>query len=729
MRAAWPAALGALLGALVSLRTIVSFTDMPWFDVDPMLDPQSFPGLGPSGSLLIDAGIAGVSALLVGLFAGRAAVLVTIASLVVVAPRIGSERSIGELGWRGADWIAAWCACAAAVAVARNARQPARLAWSALVSVMLGACCLWLARGAWQWFHEHGSTMAYFQDQAREAFFQDRGWDPEGPQALSYERRLMQREMIGWFGLANIFSGVMAVAAIALAGLPRLGDRRGVSWGLLSAACAAAVLANGGKGAIVAMALGFSAMLLLGVTRWRPWGLAAIALGLVGLSAMAAWLRAVALAPWMQGERSLLFRWQYQRTAWQAWLERPWSGTGPEGFQDASARLRPDDAVEIVRSSHAAFVDWVSQLGAGGLVWIAAALAILSWSARGAAVEREPLPAPQARDGWAQRCAMLAALAAALVGIVIEAPSLDPAAALVRLVGGAAWAGAAVTLLPRLWSARGSGARMLFPAALAMLCHAQVEMTLWNPGSVPWLLAMLGAAVPPHAIDAREQERAPDRWPRAIGAIVCVLVACACLLRGASAARAERGLEAAAERLMLEMRASSGLLPEQARRHAAAAVAPWSRLIESEQWLRAADAAGPTSATGQSDLVAATRAADQAVESGSGLVRASRLDALHAAAHAWERRAWTSGSRQDLEAALQRAIAVTAFDAGSASAWLRAARLADALGKPESSGHATQALRRDDAMSLDPLIRLSARDRAEAARLAGLSDPKPAGSP
>jgi hypothetical protein len=721
MRAVWPAALGALLGALVSLRTIVAFTDTPWFDVDPVLDPQRFPGLGPSGSLLIDAGIAGVSAILVGLFAGRAAVLVAIASLAVVVARLGNERAIGDLGWRGADWIAAWCACAAAVAVARNARQPARLAWSALVSVMLGACCLWLARGAWQWFHEHGTTADYFQQHAREAFFQDRGWDPEGPQALTYERRLLQREMSGWFGLANVFSGLLAVSAIAVAGLPRLGARRGVSWGLLSAACAAAVLANGGKGAIVAMVVGFVAMLLLGARRWRPWTLALIATGVIGVSALAAWLRAVPLASVLPTERSLLFRWQYLQTAWRAWLERPWTGTGPDGFQDASARLRPAEAVEIVRSSHAAFVDWVSQLGAAGFVWIAAALAIVVWSARGAAVEREPVPAPQARDGWAQRCAMIAALLATLLGILIEADALDPAATLVRLVGGAAWAGASVTLLPRLWSARGSGARMLFPAALAMLCHAQVEMTLWNPGSAAWLLAMLGAAVPPHAIDAREAERVPDRGPRMLGAILCLTVASACLLRAAAAARVEAALGGAAERLLIDMRASSGRTPEQARRSAAETLAPWSRLLESEQWLRAADAAGATSEAGRTDLAAATHAADQAVDSGSGLVRASHLDALHAAAHAWERRAIASGDREDQAIALERAVAVTAFDAGSASAWFRAARLASMLGRPESAALAKQALLRDDAMALDPLVRLSPRDRAQAERLAGVS--------
>jgi uncharacterized membrane protein YhaH (DUF805 family) len=226
----WPAALGAALAALACLRTIVAFNGLAWFDIDPVLDPSPFAGLGPAGSLRIDAGMALVGALLLLAFAGRAAALVALAAPVVLLARLGSEQSLGAVGWRGWSWIAAWIACAAAVAVARNPRQQARLAWSAMVSVLLGVCCVWLARGAWQWFHEHASTVRFFHEQGRDAaFFADRGWDAQGPQALSYVRRLEQREMTGWFGLANIFAGTLAVAAAALAGLPRETGRRGVS--------------------------------------------------------------------------------------------------------------------------------------------------------------------------------------------------------------------------------------------------------------------------------------------------------------------------------------------------------------------------------------------------------------------------------------------------------------------------------------------------------------------
>ncbi|MFZ4723172.1 MAG: O-antigen ligase family protein [Phycisphaerales bacterium] len=725
MRGLLAAASGATLGALVSLRTVVAFTDMPWFDVDPSLDPNAFAGLGPAGSLWIDAGIAALSAVLVGVFAGRAAALVAVAALAVLVARLRSESDLGAMGWRGLDWMSAWCACGAAAAVARNPRPMARLAWSSMVAVLLGVCCLWLARGAWQWFHEHGNTLRYFQEQARESFFADRGWDPDGPQALSYQRRLMQREMTGWFGLANIFSGVMAVGAVALAGLPRMQGRSGGSWGMLSAGCAVAVLANGGKGAIIAMGIGFAMVLLLRRFRVRPWTLAGVASVAVIVSASAAWLRAVPLAAAFPGERSLLFRWHYLQTAWHAWMEGPWLGTGPDRFQDASARLRPAEAVEIVRSAHAAFADWVAQLGAGGFVWIVAAMALLVWAARGAAMEPAPLPTPEARDGNAQRAVMVAVLVAVLLSIVAEASTLDPASTLLRWVGGAAWAGAAVVLLPRLWSARASGSHMLFPAALVALCHAQVEMTLWNPGSAAWLLALLGAAVPSHALDPSYQEygRSPRLAPRAVGALACAVVALLTITGAAGQARMERSLEAVATRLVEGLRATSGRSPESVRREAAQALARWSRILSAEQYLRAADSAG---SAGASDLLSACEAADAAVQSGAGLVQASRLETLHASAHAWERRALVTAEAQDQSVAFDRALAVTRFDAGSASAWLRAARRAAALDRPETAALATEAIRCDDAMGLDPLLRLSPPDRALAERLAGVSAGPPA---
>ena len=720
----WPAIVGAALGVLVCLRTLIVFTPLVWFDVDPLLDPNPFAGLGPAGSLLIDGCIAVVSAAMVLCFAGRAAGMIAVAALAVLVLRCGNESQLGAMGWRGWQWIVAFLACAAAVAVARNPRQQARLAWSALVATMLGVCCLWLARGSWQWFYEHPSTVQFFQTSGRDLeFFNDRGWDPAGPQAQGYLRRLEQREMTGWFGLANLFSGVMAVAAVAIAGLPRPESRKGASWGMLAAACAAVVLVNGSKGAIAAMLIGFAAVAALRWMRIRPALVVTGAVTLVLASSIAAIVRGTVCLEMFPHERSLLFRWHYLQTAWTAWRENPWIGTGPDGFKDASSQWRPADAVELVQSAHAAFADWVAQLGVAGFVWIAVAMSLLIWSARGAARESRPLPTPGVRDGTAQRVILLAVIAAVVVSVFAELHTMDGTSLLIRLVGGIAWAGTAVMLMPRVWAARSSGARMLFPAALVVLCHAQVEMTLWNPGSSAWLLVVLGASVPPHALEPDSAEfRQPLRWwPRLVGAACAVFAAIAVVLGSSAARRMETSMHATAEQLLREMHADSGISPHQARRNAADALRAWSRLLACDQLLRAAAVSGLSSPRGKEAALAAALDADSAVKRGAGLAFATHLDALHMSALAWEIVATASQQPGDRTTAMQRALAVTSFDRRAASAWLRAARMAASLGRPDAVTFAGMAIAADDSNGLDPLARLSQRDRAEAQRLAGIT--------
>jgi len=725
-----------MLAALACLRTLVAVSPSVWFDVDPLLTAEAgravpMSGIGPAGSLTIDLAMLLLAAPLLWCFAGRAAALVALVALAPLPAGLLLDESVARLGWRGWDWITAWVACGAAAAVARNPRPGARLAWSAMVATLLGVCGAWLARGVWQWVVEHPDTVAYFRGGAGRDFLQERGWDPQGPQALAYVRRLEQREMLGWFGLSNIFSGVMAVAAVALAGVPRTQGRRGGSWLLLAGACAVAVLLNGGKGAIAAMLIG---LVTVGVMRrWRPAPIvvAGVALAVVTISAAAPLLRGVLAVPSLQTERSLLLRWHYLQTAWSAWLERPWTGTGTEGFQDASARWRPATAVELVQSAHAAFTDWVAQLGLGGAAWIAAALAMLVWSARGAAMEPAPLPAPPARDGRPQWIVAAVAMACTLLAIGQESHTLHATDLAVRLVGGAAWAGVAAMLLPRLWSARAGGAHLLFPAALAMLCHAQVEMTLWNPGSTAWLLLLLGAAVPSHGLhpDAAEMERAPRLLPRALAGAMAWALALACLPVLGLQRRVTSALDAAAQQLVRETRPDAPLDAATARRRAADAIRPWSRLLASDQLLRAAVAEGVRSPRGVSDLRAACVDADDAVDRGTGPLPASRLETLQRASLAWLALAEATGEHPDQVGARERALAVVAFEPRATAIWLRAARLAQRTQDPRAAEFARTAIEVDDSFALDPLAMLSPRDRSQAEHLAGLSVPSPDRSP
>jgi hypothetical protein len=121
--------------------------------------------------------------------------------------------------------------------------------------------------------------------------------------------------------------------------------------------------------------------------------------------------------------------------------------------------------------------------------------------------------------------------------------------------------------------------------------------------------------------------------------------------------------------------------------------------------------------------------ADDAVDRGAGPLRATRLEALQQASLAWLVLAETTGGHPERVGARERALSVTALDRRSAPLWLRAARLADQVQDPDAAVYARRALAADDSFELDPVARLTPRDRAEAERLAGLSAPPPAAAP
>ena len=120
----------------------------------------------------------------------------------------------GDFGnlWRGSAWVGAFVGAGALAACGAHPRA-ARLQRIAL-AVMLSVCALWLVRGAWQLVVEHPATVAQYLA-SKEEFLAAQGWSEQSAQAQTYERRLMQREATGWFGLANIMAGLAGAGGVA----------------------------------------------------------------------------------------------------------------------------------------------------------------------------------------------------------------------------------------------------------------------------------------------------------------------------------------------------------------------------------------------------------------------------------------------------------------------------------------------------------------------------------
>jgi hypothetical protein len=502
--------LAGLLAAIGAARMSVSIVPQTRFDTDPVLNPLPYAGLGPTGSLLLDVALLLVAALI---FAGEAragrrvsGVLLLLALLPAIPIAWHGASNALDL-FRGATWLAAAVAGVAAAHLARDAACRA-----ILLAGLLGGLVPLLFRGAEQILIEHGETLRAFQAN-KAAFFAERGWDPQGAAARTYERRLSQPEATGWFALSNIFSAAMAFGTVACglaivralatrrAALSAAEERPALQLPLVpvigSLACGAILIANGSKGAIAAAAIAF---VVGGVLAWRGSLPRAtlIAGGLLIAALAAPLLRGVLGESALGGERSLLFRAQYLEGAGRAFVETlPW-GTGPDGFQDAYLRLKSERSPEDVQSAHAMLTDWLATLGPWTIGWMAlVGAAVLRGSRRVETEDAERDSHAGSHAGAPARGAVfLAAACVALIplaiGAMAEATILSAWWWIVRVLSAA---GAFAVVLAATNAASRDPRSVTIAAwgaGLALLLQAQVEMLAFQPGFVVALALALG---------------------------------------------------------------------------------------------------------------------------------------------------------------------------------------------------------------------------------------------
>ncbi len=206
---------------------------------------------------------------------------------------------------------------------------------------------------------------------------------PEGTsERMSFENRLFDGGPAASFALANSWAAILLVGIVISGGVLRVGRAR-LSLSLQLAmfgflvACFLALIAARSRSAMLAM------MIALGWLCLTPNGarkktlrtvlrvLAAmlcISLIIVGL------LAAIGNREWFDAApASLAFRFQYWRSTWQMFLDRPWFGAGPGNFQSIYEQYREASATEQVSDPHNFFFE---TLASGG--WVAATLLVIA---------------------------------------------------------------------------------------------------------------------------------------------------------------------------------------------------------------------------------------------------------------------------------------------------------------------------------------------------------------
>lgn len=798
-----------LLAAVGTARTLVAVAPLLRFDSDPAIVPGAFAGIAPATSLLLD----GVGAAAVALLAAARLLRSQRARRAEVAPRSPPGRSASHSStesalveraspriapllvaallplpaflalvlspsggftdlWRGVTWLVAAMAAAMIAGCDRSTR-------TIVTGALAGAVAAMALRGTYQLLVEHPALVADFET-SRDAFLASRGWTPGSAAARAYERRLSQPEASGWFGLANVFSGVMVVAvmrmtllawssrradqtAIATSGPSTAFDRlAGVLCAVVAMAAMVLILINGSKGAIGALLVGAAVLpLLLFVTaagragdlgfrrRWLPRALALLTL----LPLAAAFMRGALPGESGLGERSMLFRWHYTIGSLRSLVEAPLTGVGAGGFQDAYTRLRPGMSPEEVMSAHSAFLDWLAAFGVSGLGMVALSVMLLVRALRAPLQDPSLDAQPSAALGPATPSAVLPAAGAAGLGsalamgltsstdLTADGVSLRLLAMVISMVVAAAVARTVERGEARLVMIGGA------LAALVLMVHAQLDMDFWLSGSAWWCWLLLGSTA---AADARpwhasvpagnESQRASPPWLErgtlAVAGVIACAGACALGIMSLRAASQERAAEQAA--LAIEHAIARGQPPPrsaaaQALEHAAAVIpsnaAIWGAAVE--QSLRAIDLVPRDQrALRREHSSEALRLATRAYAARPELSTARLLVDAHYL-HAIERRRDAAGSiapgpasTEDAAGAAADAALLASIDAAivrdprSLALWRRSVEARSLLGDTAGAAAAAQrTLEVDASFALDPLRQLTERDRAALDRI------------
>lgn len=506
--------LGGLALALVVvpavLRCVTLIVPDLYFSEDPLVLPLQLDALGPAGSMMLDG--ASVVGLALALWAHwREKRCVDVWMMLALAGPAGfliwhgfKDGTTLDERAAGAHWIAAIATLAGAAHLA--SLRSVRLGRGLMVGAFFGLAAPLAVKAIYQVTVEHAVTVESFQAN-KEAVLAARGWVADSLQARLFENRLMQREAVGWCSISNVFGTLVAGISVfwlcmllAVARSRLAGGWIGLA-ALIAGGGMAAVAATGSRGGIGALVIG--AGLSLGILLPKPWRrrVSARAFG-VACGLFAAANAAVVVRGWLLGPEftadgySLLFRWYYWVGAAKTIGGHLPAGIGADGFQQAYMMLKPPLSPEQPALPHSVFLTWITAMGVWGAAWIAMTLAAVQRAGPtvvGGRKEESTEGAVHYRRYWGPAICLAAAVMA--LGHVINGAAVLPDFRwLFWPLSMAGFAGL-VALIPRLvaetswWAVRWA----VWAAVVVMLLHAQIELTLNDPGPAAAIFMVLGA--------------------------------------------------------------------------------------------------------------------------------------------------------------------------------------------------------------------------------------------
>ncbi|QNN23137.1 O-antigen ligase family protein [Planctomycetales bacterium ZRK34] len=687
---------------LAALRTLVMFSPQLYWMIDPRAVNVDIPTVefGPTGAAITDwlcvvvLLLAIVDRLLRG---GRVRWILLTLWLTGAGFVLFHGHDDAESLRLGGDWLGAMALGLAGLHLGVDVN------WRRLIlAAAVGLIVPLAGQAIYQVTVEHAMTVQNYEEHKAE-IIRERGWTEGSTEQVKYEERLHQLEATARFGFSNIFGTVMATLSLIALGAAvtlLLSEPRKAEGYVIAAAAMMGLITLGltfSKGALLAMIIAVVAtgmvcavshVLKLGAAWWR---IAAVVVVAMGLGAVAV-RGAMGPPETAAGERSLLFRWHYWQAAERMLEQDPITGIGPGRFQQHYLTTKNPLNPEEVSDPHNVFVAYLSTLGIGGAAWVMVLIAMLCGAAgcvKRLETDEMKVDAPPLNEPWLWGAAIAAGVLACGTQYIaewhrywIETSALWVAASVLFVI--------ITGMLARRDTLDGPYARLgLFAAAITLLLHSQIEMTLTNTMAAPLMFATLGAIVAAPSIKPHPRWQLFTMIPVGLAVLVTLMI-----LHVIPVATQQSTLAAAADRLQRGDGRTAIALLEQAN-----ADGPFDARIAQDRARLLAEAGRPDQAV---DVLAAAR------DHGQLLAQLWRTEAAIAA------NVWQQHRRADwLKRAVYAAEHATLYDPFGINTHVIAGDLAYQAGRiDQARALYRKALQLSDQAYLDPNKQLPVDERA-----------------
>ncbi|WP_200761114.1 O-antigen ligase family protein [Poriferisphaera corsica] len=493
----------ALLPAVAPFYASLYLDTLP----DPNTPLITIPAFGPSAIVflnLIAIIIAVFSIPLANRSGAKSFPLLNVFILIPIACLLYHATQSYDNALLASSWIAALTTALATLYLAQF-QQVQKIIIAAFAALLIP----YLLDSIWYLFVEQPLTVRTFIEN-EQAELLARGWEAGSTQHQLFLRRMQSPDALGSFGLSNVFGSILVTiilitTTLTLHALAQSNRKlaRIIPLAIITLAGLFTLYYTHSKGALGVLPLGFLLLIAFFITSKKPFKsskylLTCLALAIVLFPFLLVIARGLLGAPEThEGERSLLFRYQYWLGSWNIYTDSITNillGTGPDNFRFQYLIHKLPANPEDVISAHSIFIDYIATLGLAGILLTIAALSLIIKSIINFTQVLNTPEESQTSNPFTPRITLALAtfIAALTLGLqfYITQPEQYADTAILWLISLIAFIATFFIITHALAIPTRIQSIALITAAVVILAHSQIEMTFFQFTSAPiaWLI-------------------------------------------------------------------------------------------------------------------------------------------------------------------------------------------------------------------------------------------------